>query len=96
MNNGPRKGGAVQTFEILRAAASLEDLWLNHYSIPGGAAHNPPEEFIANLEEGAPQADGRTVHMGPANWTHVSARRDGSFTVTNGRNGFSRTYAAQN
>ena len=92
MNNGPRKGGAVQTFEILAAAGSLEDLWLNHYSIPGGDAHNPPERFIANLEEGTPQADGRTVHMGAANWIHVSARRDGSFTVTNSRNGFSRTY----
>ncbi len=92
MNNGPRKGGAVQTFEILGAADGLEDLWLNHYSIPAGDAHNPPERFIANLEEGTPQADGRTVHMGPAHWIHVSARRDGSFTVTNSRNGFSRTY----
>ena len=50
------------------------------------------ERFIANLGEGTPQADGRTVHMGAANWIHVSARRDGSFTVTNSRNGFSRTY----
>ena len=92
MNNGPRKGGAVQTFEILRATDSLEHLWQNHYSIPAGEARNRPEQFIANLEEGAPIADGRTVHMGPAHWIHVSARRDGSFTVTNSRNGFSRSF----
>ena len=92
MNNGPRKGGAVQTFEILQATDSLQDLWQNHYSVPGGDAHNRPERFIANLEEGTPTADGRTVHMGPAHWTRASARRDGSFTVTNSRNGFSRSY----
>ena len=92
MNNGPRKGGAVQTFEILAATDNLEDLWQNHYSIPGGEAHNRPEQFIANLEEGTALADGRTVHMGSSNWIHVSARRDGSFTATNSRNGISRSY----
>ena len=28
-----------------------------------------------------------------AHWIKVSAAADGSFTVTNGRNGFSKTYA---
>ena len=93
VNNGPRKGGAVQTFEILRETGSLEHLWQNHYSIPGGDAHNMPAQFIANLEEGTPGPNGRPVHMGPANWIHVAARRDGAFTVTNSRNQFSRTYA---
>ena len=92
MNNGPRKGGAVQTFEILAAADNPPDLWQNHYSIPGGEAHNRPEQFIANLEEDTELADGRRLHMGTSHWIHVSARRDGSFTVTNSRNGFSRTY----
>ena len=91
MNNGPRKGGAVQTFEILAAAENPPDLWQNHYSIPGGEAHNRPEQFIANLEEDT-ELDGRRLHMGTSHWIHVSARRDGSFTVTNSRNGFSRTY----
>ena len=40
--------------------------------------------------------DGRTVHMGQdASWIRISARRDGSFTVTNSRNGFSRDYGAR-
>jgi hypothetical protein len=38
---------------------------------------------------GAPPAP---VHNGTAYWIKVSAKADGSFTVTNGRNGFSKTY----
>ena len=91
MNNGPRKGGAAQTFDILHAAPAPPDVWQNHYAIPAGAG-NAPAEFIANLEEGVEQPDGRTVHMGPAHWIRISARRNGSFTVTNSRNGFSRSY----
>ncbi len=34
-------------------------------------------------------------HTGPANWIKVSAQQDGSFTVTNSRNGFTKTYRAQ-
>ena len=34
------------------------------------------------------------VHNGTAYWIKISARQDGSFTVTNARNGFSKTYAA--
>ena len=91
MNNGPRKGGAAQTFEILRAAPAPADIWQNHYAIPAGDG-NAPEPFIANLEEGTEAPDGRTVHIGPSHWIRISARRDGSFTVTNSRNGFTRDY----
>ena len=35
------------------------------------------------------------VHNGPAFWFKVSAKDDGSFTVTNARNGFTKTYAAR-
>ena len=34
------------------------------------------------------------AHNGPAYWIKVSAKDDGSFTATNARNGFSKTYAA--
>ncbi|HEX6894998.1 MAG TPA: hypothetical protein VF146_06980, partial [Bryobacteraceae bacterium] len=36
------------------------------------------------------------AHNGPAHWIKVSAREDGSFTVTNTRNSFSKSYAALN
>ena len=34
------------------------------------------------------------VHSGAAHWIKVEARRDGTFTVTNSRNGFGKSYAA--
>ena len=42
--------------------------------------------MIANLEE---TADCK------GNWIKASVAPDGKFTVTNGRNGFSKTYAAR-
>jgi len=39
---------------------------------------------------GAPPAP---VHNGKAYWIKLSAQLDGSFTVTNARNGFSKTYS---
>ena len=96
MNNGPRKGGAVQTFEILRRSPGFEDLWQNHYSIAGGSQHNMPEQFIANLDNGASATpDAPPVHMGPANWIKLSAENDGSFTVTNSRTGQMKSYASK-
>jgi hypothetical protein len=99
MNNGGRKGGAVQTFQILRRSPGLDDLWQNHYSIVGGQEYNAPERFIANLEEpgvssAATSAQTPPVHMGPAHSIKVSARADGSFTVTNTRNGHTKSYGA--
>jgi len=96
MNNGPRKGGAVQTFEILNRLSNTVDLWQNHYSVPGGQQHNRPETFIANLDEGTPLPGGRAgaapVHIGSAHWIKVSARTDGSFTIINSRTKFTREY----
>jgi hypothetical protein len=37
----------------------------------------------------------RAAHEGAAFWLKVDAREDGSFTVTNARNGFAKTYAAR-
>jgi competence protein ComEC len=95
MNNGPRKGGAVQTFEILSDAPSLEDLWQNHYSVAAGD-DNRPEPYIANLDTGSVLSEGQApVHMGAAGWIEVSASADGAFTVTNSRSGYSKRYAVQ-
>ena len=79
MNNGPRKGGAIQTFQILGALESLDHLWQNHYSVAGGDEYNRPERFVANLEDGNaadPAGSGRPpVHIGPAHWIKVSQQR---------------------
>ncbi len=107
MNNGTRKGGAVQTFQTLATSAGLEDLWQLHWSYAGGVEHNAPGVMIANVDErdqlaaivGGAQAPpagagGNAAHS-PAHYIKVSAHTDGSFVVTNSRNGYSRTYAAR-
>jgi beta-lactamase superfamily II metal-dependent hydrolase len=85
MGNGPRKGGAPQSWETLRAAPGMEDIWQVHYSLNGDRDHNPPANFIAN-PDGPDDA---------ARWIELAANPDGSFTVTNSRNGFRKTYAAR-
>jgi hypothetical protein len=42
-----------------------------------------------------PNAPPPPAHNGPAFWIKVSAQQDGSFTVTNARNKFSKTYAVK-
>ena len=43
--------------------------------------------------EGETNAPPPPAHNGPAHWIKVTAQRDGTFTVTNTRNGFAKTYA---
>lgn len=164
MDNGTRKGGALQTYRVLRSSPGLEDLWQVHWSYTGGLEQNAPSVFIANIEDPAAVANaltnpppagggrggqgggpggggpaggagpapppgtqapqtsvaspqqgasgagpaaggpsqgrgtgggGRGGHTGPAFWIKASAQSDGSFTLSNTRNGFSKTYPAR-
>jgi competence protein ComEC len=81
MGNGARKGADPPSWPILRATPGLEDIWQVHYSAAGTKDTNPPDDFIANLE---PTDQGKLVKL--------AARSDGSFTISNSRNGFSKTY----
>jgi competence protein ComEC len=86
MNNGASKGGEPPTFDRLAASPSQPDLWQQHRAVGNDAAHNAPEEFIANLEDG--EADqGHAIHA------RVAA--DGTITVTNLRNGHAKAYASR-
>jgi competence protein ComEC len=110
MNNGTRKGGQPEVMEVIHTAPGLEDLWQLHFSLLSGQAYTVPESFIANLldepQSVMPVAPMRTAnrgenvppppaHNGAAYWIKVSAHPDGSFEVTNGRNGFSKIYKAR-
>ena len=126
MNNGTRKGGSLEAFQVLESSPGLEDLWQLHWSHNVMAEHNAPGVFIANIEDnttmagvltapppaprsagapaGPPGAGGGRGGGGrgnalpphtPAYWIKVVAQQDGTFTVTNARNGFSKTYAAR-
>jgi competence protein ComEC len=104
MNNGTRKGGQPDAMRILYSAPGLEDLWQIHFSLLSGQEHTVPGIFIANpFDEQSPTmpvaamtpatgAPPAPAHNGAAHWIKLSARADGSFTVTNSRNGFSKTY----
>jgi beta-lactamase superfamily II metal-dependent hydrolase len=106
MNNGSRKGGQPDAMRILLTSPRLEDLWPIHFSFLGGQEFSVPGLFIANTEDTAVpiapapppqpgvQAAPAPQHDGQAYWIKVSAQSDGSFTVTNSRNGFSKTYRA--
>ena len=108
MNNGTRKGGQPAAMQVLHSAPGLEDLWQVHFSQLSGQEYTVPGMFIANTIDNQPDAmpiaampppqpggvgaAAPPVHNGPAHWIKVSAQQDGSFTVTNARNGFSKTY----
>ena len=101
INNGPRKGASRETWDTLKSTPGLEDIWQLHYSVqraptprfeekgePGGKDANAPERFIANLDEAPPDHS-------PAYSLKISVRPDGSFVVTNARNGYSKEYKAR-
>jgi beta-lactamase superfamily II metal-dependent hydrolase len=110
MNDGTRKGGEPDTMMTVATSPGFEDLWQTHFSLLSGQEYTQPGMFIANIADDAPAAmpiapmaapqpgpgaPPAPVHNGPAYWIKVSARDDGTFTVTNQRNGFSKTYAAR-
>ena len=108
MNNGTRKGGQPEAMRVLHSSPGLEDLWQLHFSLLSGQEYTVPGMFIANTYDeplaampiaGVPApvpgsgAAPPPAHNGTAYWIKISAREDGSFTVTNARNSFSKTYA---
>jgi competence protein ComEC len=109
LNNGTRKGGQPSSMKIIYSSPGLEDLWQLHFSMLSGQEYTVPGMFIANTVDDQPDsmpiapmtapATGPNVpsppqHNGTAYWVKVSAQSDGTFTVTNARNGFSKTYKA--
>lgn len=81
MNNGAIKGGHPLTWQTIHDSPGIEGFWQLHYSMAGGEDHNVPEQFIANV---GGNDEGYAIK--------ATAEQDGSFTVTNERNGFSKTY----
>ena len=97
VNNGPRKGlggpsagspkPLTQHYQRIAATPGIEGIWQGHLSLlEKDKASNTSEDMIANFEE---SADCK------GHWIRASVKPDGTFTVTNSRNGFSKTYAAR-
>jgi beta-lactamase superfamily II metal-dependent hydrolase len=83
VNNGPRKGLHAAAWDALQKIPGLEDTWQVHKSLANDAQHNTAEEKIANLG---------TSDDCAGNWLKASVTSEGKLTVTNGRNGFTKTY----
>ena len=81
MNNGAKKGGSPEAWQIIRKSPGLEDLWQLHFAVAGGKENNAPDSFIANVDTAC---EGKYIK--------VSVTEDGTMTVTNSRNKYSKTY----
>jgi len=109
INNGTRKGGQPPAMQVILNSPGLEDVWQSHFSLLSGTEYTVPGMFIGNHYDDEPealpkaawmpppqgqQAPPAPVHNGKAYWFKVSAQQDGTFTVTNTRNNFTKTYRA--
>jgi len=83
MNNGARKGGSPDAWQIVKDSPNLQGLWQLHYAMEGGQDHNVPDSFIANVDE----------HC-QGNYLKLTAESNGTFTVYNSRNKFQKVYKA--
>jgi len=106
MNDGTRKGGEPEVMKTVHSSPGLEDLWQVHFSLLSGQEYTVPGMFIANTTDdpaaaipvapvpAPPPGSGAPppAHNGKAYWIKLSAQQDGTFTVTNARNGFTKTY----
>jgi len=80
MNNGARKTGAPAVLKVIKSSPGLQAAYQLHWS-ENAPEDNSPDEWIANLRN---SPDGK--------WIKVSAEKNGTFTVTNGRTGSSKTF----
>ena len=83
-NNGATKGGSLEAMHTIRTSPGIEDVWQLHYAQNAGKENNSPEPFIVNVSQDA---------SATVSWIKLSAHADGGFTITNSRNGKSKTYA---
>ena len=76
--------GAPDTFDTVNASPGLQGLWALHQVPANDAAHNAEEALTATL-------------AGPddANWIKAVIEANGAYTITNSRNGTSRTYTTR-
>jgi len=84
LNNGARAGTDTAGWKKIRADRNIEDLWQVHFALENGGEANAPDALIANLRE-----------VGDGNFLKLAALADGSFTVLNPRNKYSKKYGVR-
>jgi hypothetical protein len=79
------KGSSPMGWQAVHGTPSVEDIWQTNYHPQGGKENNSAERFIANPPR---------TPASPAYNIHVSVEPDGTYTVTNERNQYSKSYEA--
>jgi hypothetical protein len=75
--------GTPEAIKTVRSSPGLEDVWQTNWVEAGGEKeHNSPRDFCASV---GPM-------RGPARYIKLSAAADGSFTMLNSRNNFTKKY----
>ena len=81
-DNGAHKGGEAGALTVIQKSPGIEGFWDLHYSYAADAALNAQPPYIANLKDNPDHGY----------WIKLAAYPDGRLTVTNERNGESKTY----
>ncbi|MGH9404350.1 MAG: ComEC/Rec2 family competence protein [Terriglobia bacterium] len=81
-DNGANKGGSPEALGVVQQSPGLEGFWDLHYSEAASKQLNAEPQFIANL----------SAHSDHGYGIKLAAYPDGRITVTNQRNGLSKTY----
>ena len=84
MNNGPTTGGSEQAWQTIHDSPGAPDIWQLHGALKNDAAHNAPEQFIANPGEAC-----------NGDWIRLAAHSDGTFVIRNGRTGWEKNYGGR-
>ena len=82
MDNGPKKGGDVETYDAVSHSPRLKRLWQLHLAERSDAGHNVPQAYIANLSA----TDDKHASI------EATVSQQGEITVTNERTGVSESY----
>jgi competence protein ComEC len=78
-------GADAAALNLVKSSPGLEDTWQTNYFTGGGEkGHNAPEQFCANIGK-----------SGKGEYIMLSAEPDGTFDITNSRNGFKKHYPAR-
>ena len=82
--NGPTKGLPAGGYDTIAKIPGIDGIWQGHRAVANDDAHNTSEQMIANLTP--------TKDETQASLIEATVSKDGRFTVTNERNGYSKTY----
>ena len=87
INNGPRKGGGADGFQVVADSPRLEDIWQSHRPLDTDPAYRTTDALTANLTD---EDDCRGY------WIKATVNADGrSYSLSNGRSGDSRAYLSR-